>query len=137
MEVYDKLIINWAPYLMFFNQPNFRSSVVNTDSRGFRFSGMMGKGDNLTKSKSVNIFSGGSTAFGVGSTSDKNTIEAGNQVKFENIIKAVQNTIQVIIWIEIPFLTFPNIATESVPIAPPIPMLNNKLSYVWKSPDFF
>lgn len=72
MEVYDKLILDWVPYLMFFNKPNFRSNVVNTDSRGFRFSGMMGEGDNLTKS--VNVFSGGSTAFGVGSTSDKNTI---------------------------------------------------------------
>ena len=74
MEVYDKLRVTWVPYLMFFNQPNFRSSVVNTDSRGFRFSGMMGEGDNLTKSKSVNVFSGGSAAFGIGSTSDKNTI---------------------------------------------------------------
>ena len=72
MEVYDKLTVDWTPYLMFFNKPNFRSNVVNTDSRGFRFSGMMGEGDNLTKP--INVFSGGSTAFGVGSTSDKNTI---------------------------------------------------------------
>ena len=42
MEVYDKLRVDWVPYLMFFNKPNFRSNVVNTDSRGFRFSGMMG-----------------------------------------------------------------------------------------------
>ena len=36
MKEYDKLRKVWLPYLMYFNQPNYSSSIINTDSRGFR-----------------------------------------------------------------------------------------------------
>ncbi len=38
MKVYDKLGFQFLPHIMFTQSPNFRSKVINTDSRGFRFS---------------------------------------------------------------------------------------------------
>ena len=77
MKEYDKIGNIWIPYLMYFHTPNYSSGVVNTDSRGFRvvykdskrisdFKGIDGQ--------SVCLFVGGSTAFGVGATDDRNTI---------------------------------------------------------------
>jgi len=78
MEVYDNLVPRWVPFLMFFNQSNFCSDIVNTDSNGFRLAGIGGKQrlDSLNKSEKINIFTGGSTAFGVGAISDSTTIPA-------------------------------------------------------------
>jgi hypothetical protein len=78
MEHYDSLVAIPSPYLMFKSQSNYCSDIVNTDSNGFRFSGADGKlkADSLDQTGSVNIFTGGSTAFGVGATSDKSTIPA-------------------------------------------------------------
>ena len=78
MEHYDSLVAIPSPYLMFKSQSNYCSDIVNTDSNGFRFSGADGKlkADNLDQTGSVNIFTGGSTAFGVGATLDKSTIPA-------------------------------------------------------------
>jgi hypothetical protein len=78
MELYDSLMPHWVPYLMFFNRPNYYSDILNVDSYGFRFSGPNGKQrlDRLNKSSAVSIFSGGSTAFGIGATSDSATIPA-------------------------------------------------------------
>lgn len=79
MREYDRLASQhiWCPYLMFFNGANFRSPVVNTDSQGFRISkdhkGNMTDLDNLPGSN-ISLFIGGSTAFGVGSTTDGTTI---------------------------------------------------------------
>ena len=76
MKEYDDLGQKWLPYLMFFHSPNYVSNIVNTDSKGFRFSY---KNNELIKifknrEKEVSLFIGGSTAFGVGSTSDRKTI---------------------------------------------------------------
>jgi len=78
MEEYDALALQHMPYLMFRAENNYCSEVVNTDSNGFRFSGLDGKlqVDNLEHVDAVNIFTGGSSAFGVGATSDKCTISA-------------------------------------------------------------
>ena len=78
MEQYDDLASRLVPYLMFMSQINYSSDVVNTDSYGFRFSGADGKLriDNLDRTSTINIFTGGSTAFGIGATSDKSTISA-------------------------------------------------------------
>lgn len=63
---------------MFFNQSNFCSEIVNTDSYGFRLAGIGGKQrfDKLNKSIAINILIGGSVAFGVGATGDSATIPA-------------------------------------------------------------
>ena len=37
MKVYDSLGYRFLPYIMFTQPPNFRSEVLNTDERGFRF----------------------------------------------------------------------------------------------------
>jgi hypothetical protein len=83
MEIYDQLGYEWLPYLMFSQTPNYRSSTLNTDDRGYRFSH---KSDVLPKSifKSFNdskaennstvLVLGNSFAFGVGATSDSNTV---------------------------------------------------------------
>ena len=78
MEQYDDLEPLLVPYLMFKSQNNYSSDIVNTDSNGFRFSGADGKLriDNFDRTGTVNIITGGSTAFGVGATSDKSTISA-------------------------------------------------------------
>ncbi|MBL7164228.1 MAG: hypothetical protein ISS57_16665 [Anaerolineales bacterium] len=67
----------WLPYLMYFQQPNFVSEVVNTDSRGFR---VVYKNSNKIsdfkhdRDKPTSIFVGNSAAFGVGASSDEHTI---------------------------------------------------------------
>ncbi|MBN4079981.1 hypothetical protein JYT60_01960 [bacterium AH-315-C08] len=78
MEVYDNLVPQWVPFLMFFNQSNFCSDIVNTDKNGFRLAGIGGEQrlDKLNKSTPINILIGGSVAFGVGATSDSATIPA-------------------------------------------------------------
>lgn len=80
MKAYDNLVFKWLPFLMFTQQSNYRSSVVNTDSKGFRFnsSNEIKKNSvfyNESDQKNVLIL-GGSTAFGVGSTSDEKTISS-------------------------------------------------------------
>ena len=77
MVDYDRLGSVWRPYLMYFHTPNYKSSVVNTDSEGFRYSTY---GDqpisptSLAAGRTHRILVGGSTAFGVGSESDDSTI---------------------------------------------------------------
>ena len=36
MECYDKISCEYKPFIMFFNVPNFKSKIVNTDNLGFR-----------------------------------------------------------------------------------------------------
>lgn len=76
MATYDKLLFRNVSFLMYFNHPNFLSDVVNTDSTGFRFAGAGGRQrlDKLPDSAKIDILTGGSTAFGVGATSDGTTI---------------------------------------------------------------
>ena len=76
MKIYDVLDFQFLPHLMFTQSPNFRSKVINTDSRGFRFSVMKKKKSvfNIDKKKKSILILGGSTAFGVGASSDSKTI---------------------------------------------------------------
>ena len=82
MKIYDVLGHDWKPYLMFLQKSNFKSQVVNTDSFGLRYSTTQDKENipytliNKSSAKSTNEITivGGSTAFGVGASSDDYTI---------------------------------------------------------------
>ncbi|MDQ7822522.1 MAG: hypothetical protein RDV48_06970 [Candidatus Eremiobacteraeota bacterium] len=77
MKEYDSLGHLWLPYVMYFHTPNYRSPIVNTDSYGFRFSiksGEVIKDFETGSEESFSLLVGGSTAFGIGATSDKTTI---------------------------------------------------------------
>tara|TARA_E500000178_G_scaffold175346_1_gene174313 strand:- start:1373 stop:2446 length:1074 start_codon:yes stop_codon:yes gene_type:complete len=76
MKIYDALDFQFLPHLMFTQSPNFRSKVINTDSRGFRFSTIKRKKGvfNIDKKKKSILILGGSTAFGVGASKDEKTI---------------------------------------------------------------
>lgn len=77
MREYDKIGQIWLPYLMYFHEPNYSSSVLNTDSRGFRITY---KGPDriqdfaIADKYPVCLLVGGSFAFGVGATNDRRTI---------------------------------------------------------------
>ena len=79
MRDYDRLGVEWLPYLMHFHPPNFRSCAVNTDTCGFRFSH---KNGNLVRTfgrddqPAVNLIVGGSASFGIGASSDGDTISS-------------------------------------------------------------
>ena len=47
-ETYDRIGYTWMPFIMFNQTPNFRSDVLNTDNRGFRFNSI-----NLTQNNSI------------------------------------------------------------------------------------
>ena len=71
--------IRWLPYLMYFNPPNYRSAVVNTDSRGFRFSRVHGVDYSATEHGGVQkarLLAGNSMVFGMGATSDEWTLSS-------------------------------------------------------------
>ncbi|MCL0044718.1 hypothetical protein M1N16_00650 [Nitrospinaceae bacterium] len=79
LKIYDNIGIEWVPHLMFTQTTNFRSEIVNTDCYGLRFN----KKPNLNQSifdekitSKKSVFIGGSTAFGVGSSSDQKTISS-------------------------------------------------------------
>lgn len=77
MKEYDKVGQTWIPYLMYFHTPCYSSAVLNTDSRGFRItykgSDRIEDFRNISKIPAC-LLVGGSFAFGVGATNDKNTI---------------------------------------------------------------
>ncbi|MBF0479322.1 MAG: hypothetical protein HQL26_07550 [Candidatus Omnitrophica bacterium] len=74
---YDSIGQMWVPYLMYFHSPQYTSTALNTDSRGFR---VTYKGaDKIEDFKNIkdisfSILVGGSQVFGVGATHDKYTI---------------------------------------------------------------
>ena len=73
----DNGVIRWLPYVMYFQPPDHRSSVVNTDSRGFRFSTSDGEPisvDDAERRGTVDIVAGSSTVFGIGTSSDVATL---------------------------------------------------------------
>ena len=87
MKEYDKLVNVWKPFVMFFNQTNFKSQVYNLDKFGLRFNDLSNlKNLDIEKDNSIfneKIFSnsketaalvGASTAFGTGASSDAYTI---------------------------------------------------------------
>jgi len=68
----------YLPYCMYFNQVNFASSSINTDRSGFRIStgpdgSRASAGDNIPRGP-LRLVVGGSTALGLGSTSDSSTL---------------------------------------------------------------
>lgn len=87
MREYDKIGTVWLPYLMYFHSPNYRSSVLNTDSRGFRitYQGSRKISDFKDIDAPVCLFIGNSVAFGVGATSDHNTIPSILNLNSEDI----------------------------------------------------
>jgi lysophospholipase L1-like esterase len=70
---------NWTPYLMYFQRPEYRSKVINTDRLGFRISHgaeeYASVGGRLPAGP-VRLIAGSSTAFGIGATSDAATISS-------------------------------------------------------------
>ncbi len=80
MDYYDKLGMVWNPFLMFFHTPNFISKVVNTDEYGLRCNHLLSKTIYPLNDNSLNnensVIIGGSTAFGVGASSDDMTISS-------------------------------------------------------------
>ena len=78
---YKNIPHEFRPYVMFVNSPNYSSEHVNTDELGFRKS-TNNRGENLSlkqlkqKEQFCNVLVGGSSAFGMGATSDKKTISS-------------------------------------------------------------
>ena len=89
MKAYDKLGQVWKPFIMYISPPNFKSEVVNLDKFGRRFTDS-NTTNNLENSKNNSIFDekifshkketavllGGSSAFGIGASSDASTISS-------------------------------------------------------------
>ncbi len=77
-KTYDRIGYKWLPFIMFNQTPNFRSDILNTDNKGFRYNSksLIQKNsifETVNKDK-VTLLSGGSFAFGAGATLDQNTI---------------------------------------------------------------
>lgn len=79
-QAYRDMVSEFRPYLMFANADNYRNKAVNTDRLGFRkvyFKKKLLGIDQLKKnSNNINILLGTSVAFGMGSDSDKSTIQS-------------------------------------------------------------
>jgi len=79
MADYDHMPSADLPYVMFMQAPNYATPSVNTDSFGLRYStGPDGQQFGLKdlENRSVNLFVGGSTAFGVGASHDSHSISS-------------------------------------------------------------
>ena len=81
MRVYDKLNFQWKPFIMFSQSSEIRTEILNTDIDGLRFNNILETSnksifDQDNKKKNISVLLGGSTAFGVGSTKDENTISS-------------------------------------------------------------
>lgn len=79
-EDYKNMLHEFRPFMMFTNADNYKTKMVNTDRLGFRkvvYRGKLIGIDELKKnSKTIDILLGGSTAFSMGSLSDKETIHS-------------------------------------------------------------
>ena len=77
---YKNMPHEFRPYVMFTNAPNYKNQYVNTDEFGFRFSnGINDKQlylNNMRNEDKCNVTLGGSTVFGMGVSSDRNTISS-------------------------------------------------------------
>ncbi|HEX6077461.1 MAG TPA: SGNH/GDSL hydrolase family protein [Micromonosporaceae bacterium] len=73
----DNGAVRWLPHLVYFHPADHRSSVVNTDAAGFRYShrgsARYSVADHQTID-SVRLIAGSSTVFGIGASSDKWTL---------------------------------------------------------------
>ena len=77
-KTYDRIGYQWLPFIMFSQTPNFRSDVLNTDNKGFRYNSKdLTQKDSIfdTDNKdNITLLLGGSFTFGAGATLDENTI---------------------------------------------------------------
>jgi len=81
MKYYDDVENVWSPYIVLKQQQNINNEVLNTDQFGFRYTDSDEKytilNDKHTReNKEQIIITGNSTAFGIGSSSDKKTISS-------------------------------------------------------------
>jgi len=89
MKVYDSLGQVWKPFIMYISRPNFKSEVINLDKFGLRFNDLNNNNKpEISKNNSIfneKIFSdkketavllGGSSALGVGASTDASTISS-------------------------------------------------------------
>ena len=77
MRNYYEIGKTYFPYLMFFQNHNYRSEVVNTDNRGFRYctkENEIIKNFNNKQNLPLGLLVGNSLAFGVGAAGDRYTI---------------------------------------------------------------
>lgn len=73
----DRGETRWLPFLMYFHRTNYRSAVINTDHRGFRYS--HGRDERASAGEPVRhgpvrLLVGSSTTFGIGATTDAATM---------------------------------------------------------------
>ena len=106
LKCYDLLGSDWVPYLIFQQTKNFRSEILNTDSFGLRFNNKVDQNSKKTifdenNSKKKCVVVGASSAFGVGSTTDSNTIpsflSAGSDYHYYNFGARAYNGFQELI----------------------------------------
>ena len=78
MRDYDRLQLEWMPYLMFRGTQSFQSPSCHTDAYGFRITHANGQALHFDAFQSLpgrkGIVAGGSFAFGVGASRDQFTI---------------------------------------------------------------
>ena len=78
LRQYHGMRADWKPFVMFTNQSNLRSEVINTDGHGFRYTwhrdGWLDFNAFQYLAGQKGIICGGSTAFGVGASDDSKTI---------------------------------------------------------------
>ena len=78
MRAYEEMRVVWVPHLMNLYQPNFRSTVCNTDEYGFRYTYKDSRRLSYAEFKAEpgpkGLLCGGSTAFGTGATDDRCSI---------------------------------------------------------------
>jgi hypothetical protein len=80
IQEYDEFMymgVRWLPYTMFFHMENYKSSVINTDEFGFRFSDFDGQTISVARLPEcgpINLIVGGSTTLGTGATNDGATL---------------------------------------------------------------
>ena len=72
--------VRWLPYLMYFHPTAHRSSVINTDTAGFRYSESLGTSysvvDDGENKSAVRLLAGSSTVFGIGASADSWTLSS-------------------------------------------------------------
>ncbi len=81
MKYYDEVENVWSPYIVLKQQPNINNETLNTDKFGFRYTDSNGKYTIVDDTPSYEndeqlVITGNSTAFGIGSSSDKKTISS-------------------------------------------------------------
>tara|TARA_Y100001968_G_C19377119_1_gene728263 strand:- start:291 stop:1349 length:1059 start_codon:yes stop_codon:yes gene_type:complete len=81
MDFYDRLGQKWRPFLMYLHPANVKSNYLNTDELGIRYTvkeniQLSPKSSNKDLGKTVSVLIGGSTVFGVGASSDSETISS-------------------------------------------------------------